>query len=275
MQDSEISERIEFLYGAVDWRNSTGILHVAAIAGEPPRAIAIGPSSPASVTDRFVLGFARARADVIVTTGAILRAEPELIHCYAEDEKANAAFARWRGRVLGTSGPPALVLLSASGAFPLDHPALAAAERGLVWTTSEGHARLGRSRVARLAVEAPKERGESLAASVLSAIERARSVLQARTVLIEAGPTTSSTLYPGLDELDEGGGDGGVASATETCRIDELLLSRFAGKLEEAAVGPPFIAEARITARFGRPVSAQESEEASGPWRFERYRADA
>jgi len=157
MQDSELSRRIEALYGLVDWQNETGILHVAAVAGEPPCAIAIGPSSPASPMDRFVLGFARARADVILTTGAILRAEPELVHCYAEQALADAAFASWRRRVLGRAGPPALVVLSASGIIPDDHPALAAVERGFLWTTPEGQLRLAGASIAGLVVEAATE----------------------------------------------------------------------------------------------------------------------
>lgn len=257
MQDSTLSERIAGLYGALDWREETGILHVAAVALEPARVIAIGPGAPASPTDRFVLGFARARADAIVTTGAILRAEPELVHCYAEETQANASFARWRERILDKPTAPALVVLSASGDIASDHPALAAAELGMIWTTHEGRARLGKPRVAGLSIETSGKRDESLRANLVAALERTRSILNAQTILIEAGPTTSSALYPDSDP-----GDG----------IDELLLSHFGGTLEASAIGPAFVTQARIAARFGDPRSARQIDEASGAWRFERYR---
>ena len=46
MNDSELSARIEALYGNTDWAGTTGILHVAAVGGEPLCAIAIGPQAP-------------------------------------------------------------------------------------------------------------------------------------------------------------------------------------------------------------------------------------
>ncbi|MCP4908064.1 MAG: hypothetical protein GY910_24090 [bacterium] len=267
MRDSAHSQRIEELFGIVEWRRATGLLHVAAIAGSPPRAIAIGPDAPASPTDRFVLGFARARADAIVTTGAILRAEPDLVHCYAEEVEENATFARWRSRVLGKSGPPALIVLSASGAFATDHPALAAVEDIIVWTTSEGRARLAEGGATALLIEASAACGECLRTSVHAAIERVRSCLNAGTILIEAGPTISSTLYP-----DPRGDDSHRVAARW---IDELLLSRFEAELEPRASGPVFVPKVRVTARFGGALSATRIDEASGPWSFERYRVES
>ena len=76
----EVDRRVAALYGEVDWRGARGVLQVAAVADRAWVAIAIGPAAPSSATDRFVLGFARARSDAIVTTGAILRAEPDLVH---------------------------------------------------------------------------------------------------------------------------------------------------------------------------------------------------
>ncbi len=269
MQTSALSERIETLYGVVDWRSATGLLHVAAIAGSPACAIAIGSSAPTSPTDRFVLGLARARADAIVTTGAILRAEPELVHRYAEDEEGQVALARWRERVLGKHASPGVVVLSESGDFPIEHPALVAARAGLVWTTPAGRVRLGGQNVARLSIEGPEEPGEPLRASVLRAIARARELLGARTVLVEAGPTVSRTLYPTPATSSPGNNR---VDRVEGEWIDELLLSRFAGDLKAPAVGPPFVPQARISARFGRANSVRHIEEASGAWSFERHR---
>ena len=123
----QVEERIARLYGDdVDWCTATGRLHVAAIHAASERVLAIGPAAPPSETDRFVLGLARARADVIVTTGSILRAEPELVHRFAETPQADAAFAAWRRSVLGRADPPRLLVLSASGDLPKAHPAFAA-----------------------------------------------------------------------------------------------------------------------------------------------------
>jgi hypothetical protein len=54
--------------------------------------------------------------------------------------------------------------------------------------------------------------------------------------------------------------------------VDELILSRFGGRLDPRAIGPRFIAQEQIDALFSQPLSEVRVEEASGPWRFERYR---
>ena len=269
MNDSELSARIEALYGNTDWADRTGILHVAAVGGEPVCAIAIGPQAPKSPMDRFVLGFARSRADAILTSGAILRAEPDLVHRYSDSVAESEVLARWRQRVLGKRKPPALLVLSRSGDFPAGHRALAAVDRGFIWTSAEGGKRLDRSSAPGLSIEIPDAEPASMYESVSWAVERARSVLQARTILIEAGPTISSSLY--RDPPSGGEADAGAVF----CAVDELLLSRFEGSLDAAAVGPEFIAETRLKARFRVPYTVKESVEPSGRWRFERYLARA
>lgn len=262
----ELARRIHSLYGEVDWPRQTGILHVAAIQDRPPVVIALGPAAPASPVDRFVLGLARARADAIVTSGSILRAEPDLLHRYAENDEEQAAFARWRRDVLGRRDSPSLIVLSGSGAFPTDHPALAAAGAGFVWTSPEGRDRIGAGLPESLAVEIPDRPAHSLAQSVSQALEHAQAKQGARTILIEAGPTIATTLYPEQPERGAGRAAGDVAL------VDELLLSRFEGLLEDDAIGPPFIAEERIGARLGAARTTVAIREDSGPWRFERYR---
>lgn len=249
----DLDHRLDALYGAVDWTAASGVLHVAAIASESHRVIAIGPAAPASATDRFVLGAARARADAIVTTGAILRAEPELRHELSPDPEEDRAWQRWRRERLGRERPPWLVVLSASGAIPRSHPALEAARGGLVWTSGSGAERLG-SRVGALEVVAA-EPGNDGPAAAIRELRRGRGL---STVLVEAGPSTAKSLYE-PDAAEAG--------------VDELLLSCFEGVLVAAAVGPPFVAPDRLFARFADPVSEVRREEASGTWRFRRYRA--
>ena len=60
-----------------------GVLHVAAVWETPDgryRTLRVGEGAIRSASDAVVLSAARARADAIVTTGRILRDEPELMH---------------------------------------------------------------------------------------------------------------------------------------------------------------------------------------------------
>ncbi|MCB9722533.1 MAG: dihydrofolate reductase family protein [Spirochaetaceae bacterium] len=247
------------LYGGTSWHASSGLLHVASIAWPSRRVIAIGPAAPPSETDRFVLGFARARADVVVTTGAILRAEPELTHAYAEESGLAAAFAAWRRVTLERERPPRVVVLSASGGLPRDSRALRGAAECLVWT--------GRAGARRLAQDGPS--GVAIAIDEALDLEPQQSLARllrwlfaeagAETVLLEAGATTTSALYS-------------RAGAPE---VDELLLSGFEGPLRSEAEGPPFASAAAVERVLGAPRSEAHVDEPSGPWRFQRYRRGA
>jgi len=250
MPDPSIDQKIETLYGAVDWSRASGCLHVAAIHGPTGSVIALGPDAPRSTADRFVLGFARARARMIVTTGAILRAEPDLEHRYAEDEESEALFGEWRRRVLGEDDPPEVLVLTGTGVLDSAHPALTRA-KGILYTSRAGAERLG---------SAPDGFEVFVGASGGGAVQEAARFATLRagsgSLLIEAGPTTSRSLYP--DVTGESG-------------VDELLLSSFEGELSPGAIGPLFIEAERIERRFGAPVSSVVIEEPSGRWRFERY----
>jgi len=245
----EIEEKLASLYGAVDWAAATGLLQVAAIGARSWAAIAIGEAAPASGTDRFVLGAARARADALLATGAILRAEPEERHRYAEEAEGQAAFTQWRRERLGRSDPPALILLSRTGDFPLDHPAIVEATSGFVWTTPLGRERLG-PRLGSLEVVVAEH-------GVVRAF-RDRFGDDA-TLSIEAGPTTAGLFYAGGEPEGEP-------------HLDELLLSQFHGELSAAAVGPPFVGRDVIEAVFPDPPMETRVEEPSGAWSFLRYR---
>jgi riboflavin biosynthesis pyrimidine reductase len=260
MNEEELEARISSLYGDVDWTRARGILHVMAILGQGDAVVAMGPAAPRSATDRFVLGLARARAELILTTGAILRSEPNLQHRYAEDEETNESFAHWRRSVLGLVGPPALLVLSRSGDFSADHPALRAARVGMVWTSKAGREWLGPI-AGRLSVEAGIAEGSgavSLAETVGALLRAARARFDAETVLIEAGPTLSDEFYQ--------------LSSTGPPRVDELLLSRFEGELASEAIGPSFASSAEIPRLFPEAPTKVRVEEPGGIWRFERYR---
>jgi riboflavin biosynthesis pyrimidine reductase len=294
-----LERRIDALFGpGIDWRRETGVVHVAAIGESPRAALAIGPDAPRSAVDRFVLGFARARADVIVTTGAILRAEPDLIHRTAETPDEAAAWAHWRRERLGRVDAPRLCVLSASGAVDLAHPALRAGTRTIVWTTAAGRERLGPVDLERVEVvvppadptgaPSPPDGADAGAdAPAQAALEAALRWLRGGagpvgvgTIVIEAGPRATAGLY---------------ASARSARAVDELLLGIYAGGRFPAVAGPTLPDTDRLAHCFSSlapsgalaavggerrtraagvavPRSRVWVEEPSGPWRFERYR---
>ena len=254
MGPDAIAERANALYGHVDWAAATGLLHVAAIHGPSGRILAIGPASPPSPTDRFVLGLARARADVLVTTGSILRAEPDLVHRYAEVAADDRAMGEWRRRTLGLEAPPRLLVLSATGRFPSDHPALVSGS-GWIWTTGKGAREIGDPPPGFSVVTAPRGR-DSAAHAVAWLREQWLAAEREATILLEAGPSTTRAFY----EEDA------------TAPLDELLLSRFEGAIAEAAEGPAFVSAEARGARLGEARSACVVAEPSGRWVFERFR---
>ncbi len=249
--EGSLASQLEALFGAVDWAKARGVIHVAAIHGPSGCAIALGPDAPRSATDRFVLGLARAGADAIVTTGSILRSEPELVHRYAGSATGDRAWRGWRSAVLHRSDPPRLLVMTASGDLPPAHPALARGS-GWIWTTPEGRARL----------DPPPEGfecvvGEAGARGIDAAIADLLGRDGVECVSIEAGPSAAAPLY---------------AEEDAAVGVDELLLSRFEGTLAPAAEGPPFVPAAHRARRFGAtPASRRRRVEASGPWCFERW----
>lgn len=264
------------LFGdGVDWRRATGVVHVTAIGARPRAAIAVGPTAPKSPTDRFVLGFARARADVIVTTGAILRAEPELVHRTAETRLEEAAWTRWRNETLGLRAAPILLVLTASGELDLAHPALAASPRTVVWTTKAGRARIGAptGRI-EVVVDVDLEGASGNArADVLSALSAAirwlRTTAGAETIVLEAGPHATEGIYVADPRLDP-------RLERAVIAVDELLLSVYAGGVFSAVAGPELPGSGTLAAYFSstEPRTGTWIHEASGPWIFERYRRD-
>jgi riboflavin biosynthesis pyrimidine reductase len=269
-----IEERARTLFGEVDWSAAGGVIHVVAIAEAPRVVLAIGPHWPASATDRFVLGFVRARSDAIVTTGAILRSEPELVHRFSEDPGEDEALTVWRFRTFGRSRAPELIVLSRSGELPALHPAIRFASGGFVWTSERGRERLG-ARLGALEVVVADPTGmDDSGTEVARALAFARSRRGIETLAVEAGPSTAQMLYPRSDDRDVEGDRGGRGNLEGAAGlgVDELILSRFGGRLDPRAIGPRFIAQEQIDALFSQPLGEVRIEEASGPWRFERYR---
>jgi riboflavin biosynthesis pyrimidine reductase len=260
-----IDRRLAALYGEVDWRHAQGIVHVLALGGPNRSVIAIGPRAPRSATDRFVLGAARARADAILTTGAILRAEPDLVIRAGSSIQEDRTLLEWRRVRLGRApNPQRRIVLSGSGAFAPDHPALAGAS-GFVWTSARGRERLG-DRVQALDVLV----AEGEASGIRGALAHALSLPGVETILVEAGPTASAALY----DLDSASSvkvaAGGPAKVSP--QLDELLLSHSESELHPAAVGPDFVDAEGVDRVLGPAISTVRVNEPSGSWRFMRHR---
>lgn len=243
-----VAERVRRLYGDESLGDPAGVVHVAAVGREPDGELVvlkINQETPRSAHDRFALDLARARADVIVTTGAILRAEPGLRYELASDRAE--ALHTWRMDQLGRPTPPLVVVLTGREDIDVDHPTLHGWARPWIFTNVDCakalHGRLPRH-VGLAGVPSP---------DLETLIDWARRRFDARTITIEAGPTTTRPLYaegPGL--------------------VDELMLSVFEGTIPSAARGDPFPSEQTLARCFSRRVEGQPIVEPSGPWRFVR-----
>ncbi|MBW2274989.1 MAG: dihydrofolate reductase family protein [Deltaproteobacteria bacterium] len=247
------ARRIHELY-ADDLRGEAGLLHVAVVWRSPERDlinIAMNDAKPASPTDDFVLGVARARADAIITTGANLRLERNLTHAYHPDTQTADALACWRREVLGKDEAPLSVVLTRDTAIDLEHRLFQHAQRSLVFT-GEGATSVLRDR----------SRAEGLVLVGDAAPDLAGLFYHLRrregcaTLSVEAGPSTARALY-----------------GAEGPRVDELMLSLcLEPDLAPRARAGPFVEVESIEALLGPAASRCEVEEPSGRWSFRRYR---
>ncbi|WP_431045605.1 dihydrofolate reductase family protein [Streptomyces sp. P1-3] len=167
--------------------------------------VALGPEHPSSGStisgrepaDRFLMGLLRACADAVLIGAGTLRASPR--HRWTPEHVYPPAAADYARLRLHRSRPaePELVVVTASGALPAEHPALRAG--ALIATTTAGADRLA-GRVPPSCTVLPLGDGPSLRlASVLDAL-RARGHAMA---LSEAGPLVVGQLVGDglLDEL--------------------------------------------------------------------------
>lgn len=245
-----IDGKIDTLYGA-DLSDVRGVIHVASVWSDPQgmlHNLLINDATPLSLLDEFVLSLARVRADAIVTTGRILRLEPEMTH--APDEDDSGALLDWRARRARRTGPPLSVVLSRGGDIDLDHPVLHCWSQPMIYTSHAG---------ARELDVAARTRGIHVAStaepSLSSLLDYLREARGCQTIVVEVGPSTSAELYaaPG--------------------RVDELMLSVCRSPfIDVAARGAPFASREVIDEADLALQSELSSEEESGPWSFQRYR---
>ncbi|MCP5056231.1 MAG: hypothetical protein GY937_05825 [bacterium] len=221
------------------------VLHVAALsaAGEVLR---IQHDAPRSEFDFFLLNAARARSDAILTTGRILREEPEVRHEIQGAPKDVEALTGWREVALRKSEPPFLIVLSSGRDLDPHHPAFAASPRPVVFTAEARVTELRRSLPGEVVVV-----GDT-APSLRRALAFTRSELGAQAVSIEAGPSTALSLYD------------------DPLQIDELWLSEYLEANVSASVrGPRFLAPNVLDSLLATRSRAEHTQ-TSGRWRFTR-----
>lgn len=242
---ARVRARIDAVYGDHALEQAEGVVQVAAVFedGEDWRVLKIGEGAPTSPTDAFVLALSRARADAIVVTGKILRDEPQLR--YALEGEIGADLHAWRRAVLGRVEPPRLLVLSRSVDFDPDHPALHGWATPIVITSTAAAEGAGDLGVRVVGLPDP---------SLTAAIAWARTELSARTITIEAGPSTARTLYEDQEPA-----------------IDELMVSIVEGPVVPNARGGALVSEARARALLPESSGGAPVSEPSGRWRFFRF----
>jgi riboflavin biosynthesis pyrimidine reductase len=225
------------------------VLHVAAVCRDAEgvaRVLRIGPETPKSAHDSFLLSLARARAEAIVTTGRILREEPALTHGLRGPPALRAALSAWRRERLVLAHDPWLLVLSSGRALDPMHPAFHAPLRPVLYVPSAAAAGL-RERFA----DTDARVASVPQPTVRFALDHLRR-LGARRITLEAGPSTARELYD------------------EPVGVDELWLATYEGAPPEALLGEPFASEARLRAALPEAGPPAFRDEPSGRWRFER-----
>ncbi|MET0388593.1 MAG: hypothetical protein ABW321_21660, partial [Polyangiales bacterium] len=218
---------------------------LSAVRAEPARwhVIRINAHAPKSETDFFVLNFWRASCDVTVTSAQVARAEPQLSHVVAGP--LAQGLAAYRTHVLGKRAPAWCAMLTRGEGVSPEHRVFNEGVRMVLLTPPD--------RVAQLT----QQMGTRAEVVGLDALDVRRAVAYvrsqgARTIMVEAGPSTASALYepPPL--------------------VDHLLISRCGAEVSPAAVGGALPTDDRLFGGLTQLTSAP-SDEQSGPWRFEHW----
>lgn len=214
--------------------------------GDEWRVLRAGPPGPPSPLDAFALGHTRARVDAVVTSGRNLREEPRENYAYPI---AGEALARWRCERAGRERLPLLAVITSGRGLDLDHPALAPGRRRVLYTGSDGAARLGagarRRGIAVWAVDAPDP---------TDLLRRLLDGEGAALVSVEAGPSVSRPLY----------------APDAPVPVDELVLTAVRGGVPASALGPALLRRADLDARYPEVDAPSEHREGARLLRFAR-----
>ncbi|MCR9166469.1 MAG: dihydrofolate reductase family protein [Nannocystaceae bacterium] len=243
----DVPARIEALWRTRTLPVDAGVVHVVAtwFDGDCHRVIRIEPDSPKSDADFFALNLTRARADIILTTGQILRDEPELE--YALPDAWSDAMTAWREAALGRTAPPKVAVLTSGRGIDPEHPAFHGWASPVVLTSTDAARALRRDLPAHVRVIGlPSTEPRDVVATL-----RADG---AKTIAIEAGPSTARALY------------------AEPSIVDELSWSQYCGPdLAHELRGRVVFPESPDAGTLRQTAPAVTLEESSGKWRFSRH----
>jgi riboflavin biosynthesis pyrimidine reductase len=243
-------QRIQSLYSD-DLRDDGGTIQAVSTWGDPKgasRVIAIGEEAPKSSTDLFVLGLTRSRADAVVTTGNLLRAEPRLTHLIEGPTETQEQLGAWRREFLRRDESPLSLVLTSGQALDFNHPFFQTRNPCVIYTTEDSAERL-RAPAQQRAIEVVGCKSPSLR----GALTWLREQREARTISIEAGPTTSLTAYK------------------EPVAVQEILYSVYhEAELPEKARGPIFLGLDDLKTKGFQEVTRVTRQEQSGRWSFIR-----
>ncbi|MEM7448965.1 MAG: hypothetical protein AAF355_12060 [Myxococcota bacterium] len=221
----------------------------------------IEPGTPKSKVDLFVLSLARARADVVVLTGKILREEPELHYEPTLHDESSAlveTLIDFRKSTLGFSTKPLLAVLTSGCSFPQDHVALRGRECRL-FTSKAGVSSLDNIGCSVEILEEP-----SITAVVSWLWSRGY-----RSILIEAGPSTAKDLYqdapvdPAVDTVDP------AVDTKSAHQVRELLLSTLKSDMPIQMAGKLLDSD-RLHRAFRATSAGLAWNEPNGAWLFRR-----
>ena len=249
----DVAAVMRAMYGG-DLSRVGGVVHVAAVwrdMGKRLITMRINAQTPKSTHDYFVLNLARARADAIITSGRVLREEPELTHEIAGPTGSGAALESWRREVAKKSKPPVSLVLTSGRDLDLHHPIFRGPGATVLFTNPEAAASLGAKNVgSSIRIVGRSDVGPRAAVRFLS------GECGAETVSIELGPSSARALYG------------------HPSQVDELLLSILdAPRIPRTVVGPDFIDAAtldRVLSNRSSPFRVRDGTD-SDTWSFTRH----
>jgi len=209
---ADVDELLRLLYGPKPCVRC-GVVHVTSAWHDPRtdelRVLRIGTPTPTptptptSTVDGLVLALARARADAIITTGAVLRAEPALVHDLASAGPAAAAIAAWRRRRIDKVCSPLTAVLTRGIDLDPAHPLLTTTTGAMIFTTVPGAVALDGRAPATSLVVGVRYPGLRALTTFLNHVASPFLPPTPRTILIEAGPSAARTLYEPPLVIDE------------------------------------------------------------------------
>ena len=207
-------------------------------------ALRIRATTPRSENDFFLLNLARARSEAILTTGGILREEPNVTHALGGPGKLPEALAAWRRDTLGLREPPLLLVLSGGRGLDPEHPAFRASARPVLFVPEAAAPELESTFGGIAEVVGSPATGSREAIGWL----RAEGL---RRITVEAGPTASRNLYSPPSLVDE---------VWRSTYLEHELLGEVIGPRVEDPVASAIL----------ETTGAATMSEPSGDWRFER-----